>query len=72
MVTNVAFVDAQRLVDALGFELLRVSGGHHVYAHDGLPELVSLQDRNGQAKPYQLRQLISPIRRYDLGSEDTG
>ena len=69
-VTKVTFVDAQRLVEALGFELLRASGSHHVYAHDGLAELVLLQDRNGQAKPYQLRQLTTLVRRYDLRLED--
>ncbi|HVA59701.1 MAG TPA: alpha/beta fold hydrolase [Mycobacteriales bacterium] len=35
---NVAFVDAQRLVEALGFERLRVTGSHHVCARPGIPE----------------------------------
>jgi hypothetical protein len=69
-VTNVAFVDAQRLVEALGFEQLRVVGSHHLYARAGIPEQLNLQDRRGQAKPYQLRQLVTLVRRYDLSIEE--
>jgi hypothetical protein len=62
----VDFTDAQRLVEALGFEELRVTGSHHVYGRPGMPEQLNLQNRGGQAKPYQLRQLITLVRRYDL------
>ena len=68
--TNVAFADAKRLLGALGFEELRVKGSHHVYGRPGLAEQLNLQDRCGQAKPYQLRQLLALIRRYDLEIED--
>lgn len=66
-VGNVAFTDAQRLMEAMGFELLRVRGSHHVYGRRGVAELVNLQDARGQAKPYQLRQVAALVRRYDLG-----
>jgi len=69
-VTNVAFSDAQKLLVALGFDELRVRGGHHVYGRPGIPEQLNLQDRGGQAKPYQLRQLVSLVRRYDLRLEE--
>jgi len=68
--TNVSFVDAKRLLEALGFDELRVKGSHHVYGRTGLAEQLNLQDRGGQAKPYQLRQLVVLIRRYDLGIKD--
>jgi len=54
------------LAEALGFEVLRISGTHHVLARPGLPEKLNLQDRRGQAEPYQLRQLMSLVQRYDL------
>jgi len=69
-VTNVAFSDAQKLLVALGFDELRVRGSHHVYGRPGLPEQLNLQDRRGQAKPYQLRQLVALVRRYDLRIEE--
>jgi predicted RNA binding protein YcfA (HicA-like mRNA interferase family) len=63
---NVAFGDARRLLECLGFELRRVSGSHHVFAHPDIAELLNLQSVRGQAKPYQLRQLIRLVERYDL------
>ncbi len=69
--TNVNFTDVQRLVEALGFEELRVSGSHHVYARRGLSEQLNLQERRGQAKPYQLRQLAILVHRYNLEIEES-
>ena len=68
--TNVAFDDARRLLEALGFDELRVRGSHHVYARSGIAKQLNVQDRGGQAKPYQLRQLVALVRRYDLRIED--
>jgi hypothetical protein len=34
----------------------RVSGSHHVFGRDGIPEQVNLQEVRGEAKPYQVRQ----------------
>ena len=68
--TNVAFEDARRLPEALGFDELRVRGSHHVYARSRIAEQLNLQDRSGQAKTYQLRQPMAVVRRYDLRIED--
>jgi predicted RNA binding protein YcfA (HicA-like mRNA interferase family) len=54
------------LLTALGFRRIRISGGHHIYAHAELAELVNLQNVRGQAKPYQVRQVLRLIRRYNL------
>jgi hypothetical protein len=70
-VVNVAFRDAQRLLEALEFEEIRVKSSHHVYARRGIAEQLNLQDRRGQAKPYQLRQLVDLVRRYDLSLEES-
>jgi hypothetical protein len=69
-ITNVDFSDAQLLLQALGFEEVRVTGSHHVYVRVDIPEQLNLQDRRGQAKPYQLRQLIALVKRYDLTIEE--
>jgi predicted RNA binding protein YcfA (HicA-like mRNA interferase family) len=68
-VMNVAFADLRSLVEDLGFELRRISGSHHIFAHPDIPELLNLQDARGQAKPYQVRQLLRLIERYDLKLE---
>ncbi|MGH9462048.1 MAG: type II toxin-antitoxin system HicA family toxin [Vicinamibacteria bacterium] len=67
---NVAFADLRNLVEGLGFQLARVKGSHHVFAHPAIPELVNLQDVRGQAKPYQIRQLLRLIERYNLELEE--
>jgi len=41
------------LVEGFGFAQTRVSGGHHIFTHPHLSELVNLQNVGGQAKPYQ-------------------
>jgi predicted RNA binding protein YcfA (HicA-like mRNA interferase family) len=63
-------VNPRRLAEALGFELVRVSGSHHIFASPSLTEIVNMQEVGGEAKPYQLRQLIRLVVRYDLSVED--
>jgi hypothetical protein len=53
----------------MGFLLARVSGSHHVFAHPGVDELINVQDVAGEAKPYQLRQFLKLVERYNLRLE---
>jgi predicted RNA binding protein YcfA (HicA-like mRNA interferase family) len=69
-VANVGFADLQDLVEGFGFELRRTSGSHHIYAHPKVPELVNLQNVRGQAKPYQVRQVLRLVERYGLRLRD--
>ena len=69
-VANVSFSDMRGLVEALGFELRRTSGSHHVFVHPAVRELVNLQEVRGQAKPYQVRQFLRLVERYALRMED--
>ena len=71
-VNNVSFVDMRRLVEAVGFELRRTSGSHHVFVHPDVPELISLQEVDGQAKPYQIRQFLRLVERYALSPKEHG
>jgi len=58
------------LAEAFGFHLSRVKGSHHIFAHAGIPELVNLQNVGGKAKPYQIRQFLRLVERYNLTMED--
>jgi hypothetical protein len=42
------------------------SRGHHIFSHPGVPELVNLQEVRGEAKPYQVRQFLRLVERYNL------
>lgn len=59
-----------KLVEAFGFTLVRVNGSHHIFAHPEVPELVNLQEVDGQAKPYQFRQFLKLVEEYNLTLED--
>ncbi len=53
----------------LGFEE-RIRGSHHLFDKEGIVEIVNLQSRGGQAKPYQVRQVRQVILKYKLGGDD--
>lgn len=63
---NVAFADFLKLVEAYGFRLSRIQGSHHIFKRDGVRELVNLQNVKGKAKPYQMRQVLSLVEKYNL------
>ncbi len=63
---NVRFEDMVTLVEAFGFHLSRTKGSHYIFVHPQLDELVNLQEVKGQAKPYQIRQFLRLVERYNL------
>lgn len=63
-------VDLVRLVTALGFREVGGRGSHRVFARPGVREQLNIQHTKGEAKRYQIRQVVELIRRYDLGLED--
>ncbi len=67
---NVPFPDLVSLLAGFGFRLVRVQGSHHLFAHPRVPQLANLQEVRGEAKPYQIRQVLRLIERYNLGLED--
>lgn len=63
------FAELVRLAEAFGFRLSRVKGSHHIFVHPKAREIVNLQNAGGMAKPYQVRQLVSIVKRYNLDLE---
>ena len=63
---NLRFEEACALARAFGFRLSRVSGSHPIFAHQNVRELVNLQEVEGKAKPYQVKQLLALVERYNL------
>ena len=63
---NARFDDVRRLAEAFGFRLARVTGSHHLFIHSGIVELLNLQEVGGQAKAYQVRQLLRLVEKYNL------
>jgi predicted RNA binding protein YcfA (HicA-like mRNA interferase family) len=67
---NIRFSEAQTAIVAFGFHLTRISGSHHIYTHPDVSELINLQNINGKAKPYQIKQFLEIVERYNLQIED--
>ena len=67
---NVAFADFDNLLNGFRFELKRMNGSHHIYGHPDLQELVNIQEVRGQVKPYQVRQFLKLVEKYNLRLED--
>ena len=67
---NIRFEEMIVLVQAFGFHLSRVNGSHHIFVHPEVQELINLQEVNGKAKPYQVRQFLHLLEKYNLKLEE--
>lgn len=67
---NIRFNDLVRLVEGFGFVLSRVRGSHHIFEHPKIPEILNLQNDNGHAKPYQVKQFLQLVEQHNLKLED--
>jgi len=59
------------LLRRLGFSE-RVKGSHHLFAREGVAEILNLQPRGGEAKPYQVKQVRSVLLKYRMGEVADG
>ena len=66
---NVAFGDMANLVQGFGFSLDRLHGSHHIFKHPSILEMLNLQEVDGEAKPYQIRQFLRIVERHNLHLE---
>ena len=57
------------LLRHLGFAE-RIRGSHHIFSRDGVAEIINLQPRGNDAKPYQVKQVRNVILGYKLGGPE--
>jgi len=67
---NVRFTEIKELVMAFNFYLSRIKGSHHIFTHKNITELVNIQNDNGKAKAYQIKQFLDLVERYNLKLEE--
>lgn len=67
---NVRFERLCRAAELFGFRFRGGKGSHRIYVRDGIRELLNFQNVGGRAKPYQVRQLIKIIDKYNLLEEE--
>jgi predicted RNA binding protein YcfA (HicA-like mRNA interferase family) len=65
---NIPFAGLCRLLKAFGFTE-RIRGSHHIFAREDIEEILNLQPKGSQAKPYQVKQVRNIILRYKLTLE---
>ncbi len=66
---NVSFVELCNLLQRLGFDE-RIRGSHHIFAKEGIAEILNLQPKGAHAKPYQVKQARELIVKHKLGGDD--
>ncbi len=66
---NIRFEDLRRLLRRLGFAE-RIRGDHYIFTREGVVEILNLQPKGRQAKPYQIRQVRDLIVKYRLAGGD--
>jgi len=67
---NVQFNDFVILVEAFGFYCARKEGSHRIYKKSNITEFINIQNENGKAKPYQIKQFLALIEMYNMSMED--
>ena len=65
---NIPFDGLCHLLQRLGFQM-RVRGSHHIFAGEGVEEILNLQPRGANAKNYQVKQVRNIILKYKLSEE---
>ena len=64
--SNIKFSDFKKLIQLLGFKE-RIKGDHFIYSKAGIIETINVQpQRDGKAKPYQVKQVRNLILKYKL------
>ncbi len=66
---NVRFEELCRVAELFGFEFRGGKGSHRIFVKEGVREMLNFQEVKGKAKPYQVRQFINIIERYNLLEE---
>jgi len=67
---NIQFNDFVTLIEAFGFYRTRGEGSHSIYRKTGVAEYINIQNENGKAKPYQIKQFLALVEKYTLSMED--
>lgn len=56
--------------ELFGFKFRGGKGSHRIYVRAGIKEALNFQNVGGWAKPYQVKQLIKIIDKYNLLKEE--
>ncbi|MDR3149533.1 MAG: type II toxin-antitoxin system HicA family toxin [Oscillospiraceae bacterium] len=63
---NVRYTDFVALLKSFDFVLTRSDGSHNIFKRHGISEFLNIQNVNGEAKPYQIRQFLQIVEKNNL------
>jgi len=63
---NFSFEELRAVLAAMGFHC-RIKGDHYIYTHPAVEEIINLQPKGKNAKPYQVKQVREIVLEYHLG-----
>jgi predicted RNA binding protein YcfA (HicA-like mRNA interferase family) len=63
---NFSFEELRNILFHLGFTERRSGGSHHIFFKDGVEEIINIQPKGAEAKPYQIKQVRNLIIKYKL------
>ncbi|HJH28699.1 MAG TPA: type II toxin-antitoxin system HicA family toxin [Methanosarcinaceae archaeon] len=66
---NVRFEKLCKIVEAFGFRFKGGKGSHRIYVQEEIGEMLYFQNVGGKAKPYQVKQFIKIVEKYNLLEE---
>jgi len=67
---NVNLDDLVKVIKKFGFHWQRTRGSHNIFVNNNVNEIINIQNVNGKAKPYQIKQFLKLIEKYNLEMED--
>jgi len=66
---NVRFEELCSAAELFGFKFREGKGSHRIFVKEGVKEMLNFQNVKGWAKPYQVKQFIDIIEKYNLLEE---
>ncbi|WP_339863909.1 type II toxin-antitoxin system HicA family toxin [uncultured Algoriphagus sp.] len=67
---NLSISDLKTLIIQLGFKERGGAGSHTIYKKEDIPEMINIQTtKDGQAKPYQVKQIREIIIQFKLSKQ---
>jgi hypothetical protein len=58
------------LLENFGFRLASMNRLHNIFSHPKVPELINVQNINGEIRPFQVKQVINLMYKYQLRAKD--
>lgn len=66
---NVRFEGICKIAKLFGFRFRGGKGSHRIFVRAGIREMLNFQEVKGKTKPYQVKQFIRIIEKYNLLGE---